>query len=86
MGADTVEAVASKSHASMPLQKYDYVVLKDGGHRGGEDSVKYVPWSWVKDCLIANRILPLPVETEDEIEADSSSEGYVVYFQLSRRC
>jgi hypothetical protein len=70
MGAERVEAVQSKNHASKPLDEYDYVVLKDSARPNGDDSIKYVPWTWVKDCLIANRLLPLPLESDKDEDAE----------------
>ncbi|KAA1471085.1 hypothetical protein DENSPDRAFT_775740 [Dentipellis sp. KUC8613] len=61
MGAERVEVVPETKSASYDLKKYDYVIVKD------ESSSVYknpgngccVSMQWVKDCLIASRLLPL---------------------------
>ncbi|TFY72687.1 hypothetical protein EVG20_g355 [Dentipellis fragilis] len=62
MGAERVEVVPETKSASYDLGKYDYIIVKD------ESSSVYknpgdgccVTMQWVKDCLIASRLLPLP--------------------------
>jgi hypothetical protein len=62
MGAMKVEAVQEADHALDELTAYDYVVLKDANstHDDDDTRINYVPWAWLKDCLIANRLLPKP--------------------------
>jgi hypothetical protein len=69
MGAEKVEAVSDSSRASQPLDDYSYVVSRDG--TGCRNSVS---WAWVKDCLIANRLLPLPVTEASQDDAGTSQE------------
>ncbi|EGN93269.1 hypothetical protein SERLA73DRAFT_189814 [Serpula lacrymans var. lacrymans S7.3] len=63
MGADRVEAVSDIKYASKSdLASFDYVVVKDNGEAGvslRQDGVKLVHLSWVKDCLIAGRLLSM---------------------------
>ena len=62
MGAERVEAVADPKHASssQDLSKYDYVVVKEQHEvrTVGKGAKKCVPFSWVKECLVAGRFLP----------------------------
>jgi len=78
MGAKVVEAVTSPKHASQPLSEYGYIVVR-------EDDVwaKYpqlrgagqvVTWSWVKDCLISSRLLPIPTPETEEVDEEASQE------------
>ncbi|KZT70132.1 hypothetical protein DAEQUDRAFT_668140 [Daedalea quercina L-15889] len=62
MGASSVEAVPEAKYASSKdLSEYDYVVVKDSGDIGRVASgANCVPFGWVKDCLIAGRLLPQP--------------------------
>jgi len=61
MGADAVEAVTESRYASRKLSDYDYVVIRDADRYEPEFSnCVTVHWSWVKDCLIASRFIPLP--------------------------
>lgn len=69
MGAEEVEAVADRSRASQPLDDYTYVVSRDGTEWRNS-----VSWAWVKDCLIANRILPRPVTEASQDDAGTSQE------------
>lgn len=61
MGAARVEAVYDLKSASSKPAAFDYVVIKDAS-----DFIKELRGSvtvhlpWVKDCLIAGRLLPLP--------------------------
>ncbi|KAG5653828.1 hypothetical protein H0H81_010101 [Sphagnurus paluster] len=61
MGANRVEAVSDVRYASSAISSFDYVVVKEAGHYGPhlEDGT-IVHWPWVKDCLVASRLLPLP--------------------------
>jgi hypothetical protein len=62
MGASRVEAVTEVKFASKDLSTYDYVVIKEFYERpkdlpeDDDITVAHVPW--VKDCLIAGRLLP----------------------------
>ena len=61
MGASRVEAVAEVKFASKDLSEYDYIVIKDFSERPKdllEDGLTLVHVPWVKDCLIAGRLLP----------------------------
>lgn len=61
MGADAVEAVTEPRYATRKLSEYDYVVIRDANRYGPEFSnCVTVHWSWVKECLIASRLIPLP--------------------------
>ncbi|KIM49330.1 hypothetical protein M413DRAFT_438515 [Hebeloma cylindrosporum] len=61
MGADAVEAVTEPRYATRKLSDYDYVVIRDANLYGPEFSnCVTVHWSWVKECLIASRFIPLP--------------------------
>ncbi|KAG6917953.1 hypothetical protein DXG01_017137 [Tephrocybe rancida] len=61
MGADRVEAVSDAAYSSAPLHEFDLVVVKKAEHYSpnmGMVEGKTVYWNWVKDCLIASRLLP----------------------------
>ncbi|PCH37988.1 hypothetical protein WOLCODRAFT_135978 [Wolfiporia cocos MD-104 SS10] len=60
MGAASVEAVPDVKYAARAddLRTYDYVVIKDSSERTRAPGAKTVLWDWLKDCLIAGRILP----------------------------
>ena len=60
MGAARVEAVPDMKFASKTA--FDYIIVKDLSDcpKKAKGSIPYVPFPWVKDCLIAGRILPLP--------------------------
>ncbi|RDB21264.1 DNA repair protein crb2 [Hypsizygus marmoreus] len=61
MGAKFVEAVSELKYASAPVDEYDFVIIKELHHYGSQlEGGTVVHWSWVKDCLIASRQLPLP--------------------------
>lgn len=62
MGPGRVEAVSELKYATQDVQDYDYVVIREEEHYAPElaDGTT-VHWGWVKDCLIASRLLPLPV-------------------------
>ncbi|KAG6866984.1 hypothetical protein C0991_003900 [Blastosporella zonata] len=60
MGADRVEAVSEVTYASAPLPEFDFVVIKKPEHYSPSSGMvpdKTVLWTWVKDCLIASRLL-----------------------------
>ncbi|KAL4253141.1 hypothetical protein ABKN59_004146 [Abortiporus biennis] len=61
MGASYVEAVGDPKFASKLLKKFDYVVVKEESDvdRYASNEVNCVHFGWVKDCLIAGRLLPL---------------------------
>ncbi|KAI0374885.1 hypothetical protein BV20DRAFT_961101 [Pilatotrama ljubarskyi] len=63
MGAKTVEAVTDEKYASRSLDEYDYVVLRDDYEKRLLDVDHCVSVSWVKDCLISGRLLPVPERT-----------------------
>ncbi|TDL21567.1 hypothetical protein BD410DRAFT_724157 [Rickenella mellea] len=62
MGAARVEAVAEARFASEKnLAKFDYVVVKEGPPKVPVGTgATVVDVSWIKDCLISARLLPLP--------------------------
>ncbi|KAH9935032.1 BRCT domain-containing protein [Fomitopsis serialis] len=64
MGASSVEAVPDVKYASSKdLTEYDYIVVKDRGDIGHVASgSNCVHFGWVKDCLMAGRLLPQPVD------------------------
>ena len=63
MGAHRVEAVTELRYASGHPSDYDYIVVKDSCTNTVDvEGGTVVPWSWVKDCLIASRRLPMPDE------------------------
>ncbi|KAI0670390.1 hypothetical protein C8Q78DRAFT_1079362 [Trametes maxima] len=59
MGAATVEAVKTTNGASLGLDKYDYIVVREESERI-KTAKNCVDISWVKDCLITGRLLPVP--------------------------
>jgi len=63
MGASRVEAIGDVGSASKALNEFDYVVIKDETELKPyleEEDVTCVSFQWVKECLIAGRLLPLP--------------------------
>jgi len=68
MGAETVETVSTPAHASKKLNEYDYIVVRDNCSKYPDyaDYANVVEWTWVKECLIASRILPIPVRSSEE--------------------
>ncbi|KZT09527.1 uncharacterized protein LAESUDRAFT_646420 [Laetiporus sulphureus 93-53] len=61
MGASRVESVHDVGFASQRLTEFHYVVVND--HRdvqGLPKEIKCVDWGWMKNCLIAGRLLPYP--------------------------
>ncbi|TFK42505.1 hypothetical protein BDQ12DRAFT_676322 [Crucibulum laeve] len=61
MGADRVEAVMELSYASRDVDSYDYVVIREDVEYTPElAEATVVTWTWVKNCLIASRLVPLP--------------------------
>ncbi|KAI0054163.1 hypothetical protein FA95DRAFT_43641 [Auriscalpium vulgare] len=60
MGADRVEAVPELRYAS-PKVEFDYVIWpKLDEDEMDEMEESWVSFPWVKDCLVAGRLLPLP--------------------------
>jgi len=71
MGAKRVEAVTEITYASYSIAAYDYVVIKEPTqYKSDLQDGHVVTWAWVKDCLIASRLLPvrerLPVFSESQ--------------------
>lgn len=66
MGAESVEAVLEPKNASLPLADFDYVLVKEADdmreHAGEGVTCIHVPW--LKNCLIASQLLPLPGDIE----------------------
>ncbi|KIM87177.1 hypothetical protein PILCRDRAFT_815647 [Piloderma croceum F 1598] len=64
MGAKRVEAASEIKYASdQSLKSFDYVVVKDADevvHGLSDGNVTFVHVPWVKDCLIAGRLLEAP--------------------------
>ena len=64
MGAKRVEAVAEIRFASdQSCKVFDYVVVKDKGEVVDDlpnDAITLVHLPWVKECLIAGRLLEAP--------------------------
>lgn len=61
MGAARVEAIPDLKYASTELSKFDYVVVKECADVDRVSAhANCVHFGWVKDCLIAGRLLPLP--------------------------
>ena len=61
MGAARVEAVTDLKATSDSLSTFDYVVIKESYDSvSALQDVVCVHLPWVKDCLIAGRLLPLP--------------------------
>lgn len=64
MGAKRVEAVSDPRHASdQSFGAFQYVVVRDDGEGVPglpKTGVTLVHVPWVKDCLIAGRLLPPP--------------------------
>ncbi|KAI0082615.1 hypothetical protein K474DRAFT_1654725 [Panus rudis PR-1116 ss-1] len=60
MGASRVEAIPEAKFASQDMEEYDYVIVKEEHEVGPIVSrgANCVPFSWVKECLIASRLLP----------------------------
>lgn len=67
MGAQSVETVGDIKHAAQKAPEYDLIVLRDEEQdkRHGIQSDTCVTVSWVKECLISSRRLPLPFEEQD---------------------
>jgi len=66
MGADHVEAVCDIKHASYEASEYDYVLVKDVEEvkkfnaTGKDDRPPCVHIPWVKECLVAGKLLDIP--------------------------
>ncbi|KAI5116342.1 hypothetical protein M0805_009178, partial [Coniferiporia weirii] len=61
MGAASVEAVADIKHASeRDLTRYDYIVGKKELLQPFVRNATYVDVGWIKECLIAGRLFPVP--------------------------
>ena len=62
MGASRVEAVATFNDASHALDSYDYIVVRDAEEAKKASKARRitncVAFPWVKECLIAGRLLP----------------------------
>lgn len=64
MGAARVEAVASFENASFKsLDKYNYIVFREAeeAHKANKTRrlSNCVAFTWIKECLITGRLLPL---------------------------
>jgi hypothetical protein len=72
MGAKRVEAVCEPKHASADLSQFDYVIVKEENEveKFARDGVTCVHVPWMKECLIASQLLPLPPGDLSEEEAD----------------
>ncbi|KII88413.1 hypothetical protein PLICRDRAFT_110707 [Plicaturopsis crispa FD-325 SS-3] len=65
MGAERVEAVTERKYVSDPtFESFDYVVMRDGCNLLDDlpEDAACVHLNWVKECLIAGRILPIPLD------------------------
>lgn len=66
MGADHVEAVCDMKHASYKTSEYDLVLVKDAedvkkfNSAGTGDWPPCVHIPWVKECLVAGKLLDNP--------------------------
>lgn len=61
MGATSVEAVPELKYASKPnLASFDYIVVDQVTEKDLPEATmdKFVPFQWVKDCLISGRVHP----------------------------
>ena len=65
MGADHVEAVCDVKHAQCTTTEYDLVLVKDmeevkkfNASKGDRPSCVHIPW--VKECLVAGKLLDVP--------------------------
>lgn len=76
MGAEVVEAVTELRYTAKALANYDYVVIREPCQYVREFAqCTTVHWAWVKDCLIASRLLALPVWPQLLEEEDYSQEA-----------
>ncbi|EFI28374.1 hypothetical protein CC1G_13908 [Coprinopsis cinerea okayama7 len=69
MGADSVEAVLNPDFASRGFDDYTYIVTRAPPAENKWPELprsRLVDWSWVKSCLIANRLLPTPELPQQE--------------------
>jgi hypothetical protein len=66
MGADHVEAVFDEKHTASKTSKYDFVLVKDAedvkkfNSTGKGDRPPCVHIPWVKECLVAGKLLDIP--------------------------
>lgn len=65
MGADHVEAVCDVKHAQYKTTDYDFVLVRDMGevrkfNTGKGDPPAWVHIPWVKECLVAGKLLNVP--------------------------
>lgn len=70
MGARRVEAVCESKYASADLSQFDYVIVKEENEveKFVKHGVTCVHVPWMKECLIASQLLPLPFELSEEEE------------------
>lgn len=60
MGALHVEAAIGIKDVSRGLHSWDYVVVKDMSQIPVQQrTANCVPFPWVKECLVAGKLLPL---------------------------
>lgn len=64
MGASRVEAITGVGFASQALDEYDYVIVKDEDEVGPlrDEKANCVHFGWVKECLVAGRILKFKLD------------------------
>ena len=74
MGASIVEAVSSLTYANGQHfeEDYDYIVVEPRVYEDITARVKqfknWVPFTWVKECLITSRLLPVVYDPQDSVE------------------
>jgi hypothetical protein len=73
MGARRVEAVSALKYASAKPATFDFVVIKELAFCEDFNPDNTVPWQWVKDSLIASRILPIPSWGVEELMQSQES-------------
>ncbi|KAF8643815.1 hypothetical protein AX16_008833 [Volvariella volvacea WC 439] len=67
MGAHRVKAVKTLQQTQHEVETYDYLIIRERDHYTpnlSELGPTVVDWQWVKDCLIASRLLPPPTWLE----------------------
>ena len=78
MGAKVVEAVTDPRYASQPLSEYGYIVVREDDvcskYPQLRGAGRVVSWSWVKECLISSRLLPIPTPEVEEVDEEASQE------------